>query len=404
MLLEFTVGNYLSFKDRKTLSLEASSITEFPQNVIDLDNFELLRSAVIYGANSSGKSNFLSALTKMRKIVIESGKQTSTDKIEVSPFLLNTETEKCSSYFEILFLIDGIRYRYGFEIDTDVVHSEWLYVKRKDKETELFTRVNGDIDVSKNFTEGTGLEKRTRDNGLFLSTVDQFNGAISNKIMKWFDNYIILSGVDHQKNRSLSIALMKDNGFKSRFTKFICDFNLGFSGITTNDDNNTDNNLIITHHNKYDVNNELIGSIPFSLISHESSGTNKLFDMAGYIWLGLRVGTIVIIDELDAKLHPLITQAIVKLFNSPESNPNNAQLIFATHDTNLLNYAGLRRDQIYFTEKDQYEATDLYSLVEYKDDGDKKIRKDRSFEKDYIEGRYGAIPFVGGLTKLFSNG
>jgi hypothetical protein len=126
--------------------------------------------------------------------------------------------------------------------------------------------------------------------------------------------------------------------------------------------------------------------------------------MSGVITFCLRLGKVVVIDELDAKLHPLLTMAIVKLFNSPETNPKNAQLIFATHDTNLLNYGCFRRDQIYFTEKDRFEATDLYSLAEYKEPDGKKVRKDRSFEKDYIEGRYGAIPFVGDFSKLITDG
>lgn len=267
------------------------------------------------------------------------------------------------------------------------------------KETELFIRTMDDFDISKHFSEGQGLEQKTRHNGLFLSTVDQFNGTIANQIMKWFDNFTVLSGLDHERNRNFSVMLMKDNNFKERFRKFLCNFNLGFTGITM-DENDSD---VLTGHNKYDVNNELIENVFFSLTTHESSGTNKLFDMAGYIWGGLFIGKVVIVDELDAKLHPLITQAIVKLFNSRESNPHNAQLIFATHDTNLLSYGGFRRDQIYFTEKDHYEATDLYSLVEYKDIDDVKIRKDSSFEKDYIKGRYGAIPYIGDFSSLLKS-
>ena len=126
--------------------------------------------------------------------------------------------------------------------------------------------------------------------------------------------------------------------------------------------------------------------------------------MAGHLIYGLKLGALTIIDELDAKLHPLLTMAIVKLFNSPIHNPENAQLIFATHDTNLLNYGCFRRDQIYFTEKDNFESTDLYSLVEYIEPDGTKVRNDRSFEKDYISGRYGAIPFVGDFSKLIANG
>ena len=132
MLIEFTVGNYLSFKDKKTLSLEATAIKENPENVIEVGKHKLLRSAVIYGANSSGKSNFLKAIDRMTDIVVSSAKNNSTSDIDVDPFLLTTETEKQPSYFEIFFLIDGIRYRYGFEADKKIIHTEWLF-ERKDK-------------------------------------------------------------------------------------------------------------------------------------------------------------------------------------------------------------------------------------------------------------------------------
>lgn len=400
MLLEFTVGNYLSFKDKKTLSLEASAITEFGENVIDRSNFKLLRSAVIYGANSSGKSNLINAFIKMRSVVTESATKTSTTEIGIIPFLLSTETEELPSHFEILFIINSTRYRYGFEVDNEIVHAEWLFSYTGKKETELFTRIKNDLDVAKEFQEGIGLEERTRDNALFLSIVDQFNGNIAKEIMEWFNGIFVVSGINHEHNSFMTMAFLKNPQFGDKLKSFIEEFNLGFNKLDLKEDSTS----VKTFHHKFDKNGEIVGATEFSLVTNESSGTNKLFDMTGHIWLGLYIGRLVVIDELDAKLHPLITQAIVKLFNSPKSNPNNGQLIFATHDTNLLNYGGFRRDQIYFTEKDQYEATDLYSLVEYKPINNQKIRKDRRFEKDYIEGRYGAIPFVGGFKDLFNNG
>jgi hypothetical protein len=136
------------------------------------------------------------------------------------------------------------------------------------------------------------------------------------------------------------------------------------------------------------------------LSEHESAGTNKLFDLSGYIVFVLVYGRVLIIDELDSKLHPILTQEIIKLFNNPETNPKNAQLIFTTHDTNLLGANLFRRDQIWFTEKDEFEATDMYSLLEFKDEDGNTIRKDRSFEKDYIRGRYGAIPYISNYQEI----
>jgi len=160
---------------------------------------------------------------------------------------------------------------------------------------------------------------------------------------------------------------------------------------------------VSTSHNKFDAQGNQIGFCDFDLRDQESSGTNKVIDISGPIFDTLLNGGILVVDELDAKLHPLMTAAITNLFNSPDYNINKAQLIFATHDTNLLSYGKFRRDQIYFLEKDKFEATDLYSLIDYKEEGT-KIRKDRSFEKDYINGRYGAIPFIGDFEKLVKNG
>lgn len=406
MLIEFTVGNHLSFKDKKTLSLEASSIKEFEQNTFKAGNYDLLKSIAIYGANSSGKSNLLKSLATMKNIVKSSAQMSSSDKINVKPFLLNTATENEPSYFEILMLIDKVRYRYGFEIDEDIIHSEWLFECKSKTERILFLRDREKIEITKDFPEGTGIEDRTRENALFLSSVDQWNGEISKKIMSWFSGQVYsISGLMHEGRRPVTLQLSRSSTYKSQFDGFLTQFNLGFNEFKVDPQkNDKDQTEISTLHNKYEVDGSISSTYWFDLVTQESSGTNKIFDLAGYFMAGLLLGKSIIIDELDAKLHPLLTMSIVRLFNSPEHNPKNGQLIFATHDTNLLNHGCLRRDQIYFTEKNQFEETDLYSLVEYKNGNGEKIRNDRSFEKDYINGRYGAIPFIGDFSNLMKNG
>jgi uncharacterized protein len=404
MLLEFTVGNYLSFKDKKTLSLEATAIKEFEDNVFNVGGYKLLRSAVIYGANSSGKSNLLKALNTMREIVINSANKSSTDEIDTVPFLLSTETENQPSFFEVLFLIDGIRYRYGFELNRKYVHAEWLFERKgSNKEKALFVREKDTIEITNNFNEGKGLEERTRANALFLSVVDQFNGTLSKKIIFWFKNQLIVSGLQHEKNRDLNDVFLKESIIAIWIENFLSTLGLGFEELALIETENS-KNYIATYHNKYNKAGNILGKHEFRLLEQESAGTNKLVDIAGHIGVALLAGRLTVIDELDAKLHPLLTIAIVKLFNSPEHNSKNAQLIFATHDTNLLNYGCFRRDQIYFTEKDRFEATDLCSLVEYKEPDGTKVRNDRSYEKDYIAGRYGAIPFIGNFSNLLDNG
>jgi len=404
MLIEFTVGNHLSFKDKKTLSLEASSIKEFEENTFKANNYTLLKSAVIYGANSSGKSNLLKSLATMRSIVQESAKMSSKDKIDVKPFLLNTETENMPSYFEILILIDNVRYRYGFEADENMIHSEWLFRRKVKTESFLFIRDKDKIEITKEFQEGKGIEERTRDNALFLSVVDQWNGDIAKKIIGWFSGAVdILSGLSHDDNKLLTIALNKSSNLKGYVNNIINQLDLGFKEFKVDRDNKENTSSVFTYHNKYDSTGNVIDSRWFDLSAEESSGTNRIFDLAGYVAIGLLFNRVIFIDELDAELHPLLTLGIVKLFNSSEHNVSNGQLIFATHDTNLLTYGEFRRDQIYFTEKNQFEETDLYSLVEFKDPNGIKTRNDRSFEKDYIRGRYGAIPFIGDFSSLLNN-
>jgi hypothetical protein len=406
MLLEFTVGNFLSFKDKKTFSLEAGSISEHKDNVAKEGKYKVLRSAVIYGANSSGKSNFIKALDFMVTIIKNSSKLNSTDKLNAKPFLLNTETENSPSFFEILFTDANKRYRYGFEINNDKIHSEWLYILdgKSNKETLFFIRNLNGIGVSEVFEEAKGFIENARENGLFLSLLDQLNIEVAKTVMLFVNlNLKVISGIEHKDNISMTKSFYEfDDNYKKKVEIFIKNLNLGFSNfiVEINNEDAFFENKIKTSHRKFDKFGNLDSFVDFKLKDQESSGTNKLFDIVGYIVYSLEFGGVLVIDELDSKLHPILTQEIIKLFNNPETNPKNAQLIFTTHDTNLLGANLFRRDQIWFTEKDDFEATDMYSLLEFKDEDGNTIRKDRSFEKDYIRGRYGAIPYISNFQEV----
>ncbi len=424
MLFEFSVGNYLSFKEIKTLNLVASSISDYKEtNTISSERHTLLKGAIIYGANASGKSNFIRALSTMKRIVMQSFSQSSTKELGVTPFLLNSETEKSPSYFEVLFEILGIRYRYGFEVTDKEVVGEWLYESKKNAEKLLFIRERDGIEVSKSYKEAENLESKTRDNALFLSVIDQFNGVVAKRIMNWFNNFITISGLTHE-NYELATFKMLD---KKNTAKILGDFydqlDLGFDGLSVDKEKFNPKRIpedapealvkllvkdlegalrfkIKTLHKKFDKKNKKIGEVEFDMRSQESAGTNKMFNISGPIFDVLQDGGVLVVDELDSSLHPLMTLAITRLFNSDKDNSKNAQLIFSTHDTNLFSYGKYRRDQIYFVEKDKYGASDLYSLVEYREEDGTKVRKDRSFENDYIEGRYGAIPYIGDISKI----
>jgi len=421
MLIEFSVGNYKSFKTTVKFSMVAANLSsknkELDQNNIFSykKSISLLKSAAIYGANASGKSNFIKALDLMRNFVINSSKETqATEEINVENYRLSTETEGKPSFFEIIFSSNGVRYRYGFEIDKNQIHSEWLY-RAKEREINLFLRNENKISTKDVFREGKGLESKTRNNALFLSVCAQFNGEISTEILKWFRNIGIISGVNDSTYRPFTVNKLDDSYFKDRILSFIREFDFGISDLNVKHSSLTEDSLlkgipnflanllveqgsnrmsIQTTHKKYDQNNDHIKDEIFDLDKNESDGTQKAFSFSGPLLDVLQNGKILVVDELDARFHPIITQSIVQMFHDEFTNPSNAQLIFTTHDTNLLDNKFFRRDQIWFTEKNRFGATDLYSLVDF------KIRNDASFEKDYISGKYGGIPFIGGLKRL----
>jgi AAA15 family ATPase/GTPase len=407
MLVQFTVGNFLSFKDKKTLSMTSANITECEDSNVTDDHHKLLKGAVIYGANSSGKSNFINALVTLRTLIIISSKLSSTDELNITPYELNLSTIGKPSFFEIVMIIDGVRYRYGLEATAKGITAEWLFEAKKKKEKPLFIREGDGIEVMKSFPEGTNLEEKTRDNGLFLAVADQFNGVIAKRIFAWFKLFYPFSGLAaHENFRHISSYLLTSADYKDSLKRFFLDLDLGFSDIKVNkvnEDKKEEQYEIFTVHEVFDDNNELSHTVRFNLSDRESAGTNKLYNLGCLIFTVLKFGGLLVVDELDTSLHPNLTVVITRLFNSKQDNPHNAQLIFTTHDTNLLENGNYRRDQIYFVEKDHYGASDLYSLVEYKEPGGKTVRKDRSFKKDYIQGRYGAIPYIGNLSNLINN-
>ncbi len=400
MLVQFEVNNFASIKDTVTFSLKAGTKNTHSFHV---RKYDLLQSVVLYGANASGKSNLLKAMNVMVALVLNKNKvSSSVDRLEHQPFLLNSETETASTSFEMIFIVDEIIYRYGFEYDSETVYAEWLFADEKGTEAKLFYR---DIDEKfyvnpTKFKEGKGLEDRTLDNHLFLWKCDSENGTISKKIIKWFFQLNMIDGLD---NRGKDTTNKLDDGlFKKNILELVKVADLGILDIDTKEDNSHDyilNELYkklnikktITIHQKFDKDNNLIGDVAFNLEENESLGTRKFFTISSPILDALENGTVLIIDELDASLHPLLTMHLIKMFHNKELNKKSAQLIFATHDTNLLQDDLLCRDQVWFAEKDRYGATDIYSLLEYK----VKTRKDSNKEKLYLQGRYGAIPYIG---------
>jgi len=406
MLIEFSVGNYRSFKEVVTFSMVAASLVA-DNNTVNGNNLfsatkeiELLKSAAVYGANASGKSNLVRAISFMKEFTINSAVGNRiTNEIETESYRLNIESEKTSSYFEIVFIIGNTRYRYGFEVDRQRIKSEWLYQILRTKEAQLFDRQNNKIKVFSRFSEGQSLENKTRKNALFLSVVAQFNGNIATDIVDWFNELNIFNSLDDDDYDNATIEALIEGHRTQDLIGLVTSLDLGIKDIQMIKTPMPEFPSIISYevktaHWKYDGEENRVDTEYFELDENESAGTQKLFNISGLLINILQTGEILIVDELDARLHPLISCAIVKLFNSRITNPHNAQLIFTTHDTNLLSANMFRKDQIWFTEKDRYGATDLYSLVEY------DIPDDAPFEQDYIAGKYGAIPFIGDLNRV----
>ena len=424
MLFNFTIGNYRSFSDRKTLSMEPAAISDFPGNIAQKSQYKFLSSAVIYGANASGKSNLLRGMGTMRRIVVESFDKRSVTEIPYDPFLLNSDNTNEPTFYEVVFLAENMKYRYGFEADKNTIKAEWLFETKIKTEKPLFLRVPEGIEVMPRFTEGKDLEEKTRDNALFLSVVDQFNGKIASGIMKWFRSFNVISGLTHDNYRAITFAMLDSPDSNNILTNYFSQIDLGFDKIKIEKKEFNPEELptdlpedvfkqlisdlegktmvnLRTIHKVFDNNRKIVKEVEFDTRRQESSGTNKIIDLSGPIFKTLNEGGVLVIDELDAKLHPLLTLSIVRLFQNQETNKEGAQLIFASHDTNILSICKLRRDQIYFVEKNRFGASELYSLVEYNKEG--KVRKDRSFEKDYINGRYGAIPYFGNVNAMLEN-
>lgn len=423
MLINFTVGNFRSFKDKKTLNLQASRLRGKDANLIRKCDMRLLRSAVIYGANSSGKSNLIKAFAMMKNVITSSVRLNPTSELAYEPFLLAVGNENKPTYFEVEF-IKGRIFRYGFEYDKTTILKEWLFERKSgaNAEKEVFLRIKNDIRTY-DFQEGEGLESKTNKNRLFLSLVAQLGGALSQEILGWFENFEILSGIVHKEYASDTKETLIDGGEKcDKIKSLLMKFSLGFNDITaTRRDMIADDlppriwkspkqkkNLLdffyiekfSTSHSRYDETGKIKDSLFFDPEVFESEGTKKMIDIIGPIVDALLDGKVLAIDELDAKLHPLLTKKIINIFNSNVENPNNAQLIFATHDTNLLSAELFRKDQIWFTEKNKMEQTDLYSLNNMVMPNGEKVRNDSSYEKNYIEGRYGAIPYFNSPMKV----
>jgi AAA15 family ATPase/GTPase len=426
MLIQFTVGNFKSFKDRATLSLEATADDWLEEaNVGVIGERRFLKSVALFGPNAGGKSNFLQAMKQFRNWVMNSSKNAQSEEpIPVVPFRLHIETETAPSFFEAVFLHKESKYRYGFEATSAAVTSEWLFSQKDSiRETRLFTREREKIDVSDSFKEGKGLETRTRPNALFLSVVAQFNGPTSIEIMNWMNHFRDAPDLDQDYSALIRYTAnrLKETEYAHLIRELARKADMGIETLQTRElapetaahllpkatpDHLRDAILsgefsafsIKTYHQKYGLNAQPLAPVEFDLKLDESAGTQRFIALTGPFLFTLKHGATLFLDEFEARLHPSLTKALIGMYNS-SANTENAQLIFATHDEGLLNPKRIRRDQVWFVEKDNFGASRLYSLAEFKG-----VRKEAKFGKEYLLGQFGAVPHIGDFEEILTHG
>lgn len=412
MLIEFSVKNFLSFKEKVTLSMEKGNGDENLENVITNNITDLLKTAAIYGANASGKSNILKAFTCAILMVRNSNLIPIEGKWNfIKPFLFDETSKKSPSEFEFIFIVNNVKYRYFFSADENKVYDEILDAYYSQKPTNIFTRTktnNYVFNSDKNKLES--LATNNTENKLFLSTATTWNYDKTKDAFLWFSTAIdTYDSFNEIADKDLIDYSNDDESLKTFSLKLLKEADILIKDITVDyEEKEIDSTMVdmfipplARNGKKYKIknvnielehevvdnnNNRHIYKLNFN---EESSGTRVLFAFAPFLKRAFENTKIIIVDELEKSMHPSLVKFIVKLFNNENINKANSQLIFTTHATNLLDLELLRRDQIWFTEKNPDNGvSELYPLDSF------SVRKDENISKGYINGRYGAIPFI----------
>lgn len=443
MLIDFTFNNYLSFADEANFSMVASNtVKECEDDIASINNVwknpegtqRLLKSAAIYGANGSGKSSIVSCMADYRLLVLKSFmNEKIISHVSKKYYRFFVENAEKPVSMQMIFLCNGTRYRLGFQLKDGKVIKEWLFCLSKGsvKESYCYKRELTNITVnSRVFKGANGVSQKTRIDSLFISTCAQFNVDIAMEIKDWIGKkFNILSGDDDTmaytaetfmhddeiRNNIIKIINLVDNNIKgidvkeslvedkdiqAEQDKDLAETLMKIRNVNSTTPSEIKKVEIFSKHNVFDEKGT-IGATAIPFIA-ESLGTIRLFSFLGPWFDTLRKGGVLIIDEFGMSLHTKLSIELLKLFSAIE-NPYGAQLIITTHDTNILRKELLRRDQIWFTEKSDLGVSDLYSLVEYKINQANSVRNDASFGKDYLLGRYGAIPYFGNISQFIAD-
>jgi uncharacterized protein len=421
MLIEFQVSNFRSFRDRQTFSTVVGAYPEhLESNTFDpkLPGFgRLVRSAAVYGPNAAGKTNLLRALQFLQALVLNSASTTPGTSPPYSPFKFAKSTRSKPSEFQVTFVQDGVRYEYGLSMDAARIRAEWLMEYVNPRGRAIFERTYDEkkkkyIWKFSSFLKGqrSVWSEATRPDALFLSTAIQLNSKQLLPVYEWFQKRLVIIVGVSALNPALTLQLLNEPDGKAKLLPFLREADLGITGIDVKREsipsgagpmmivgapyieqqpgNATPNLLKITMSHSTGTKEEVGLDL-----SEESAGTQVLFRSAG-AWLNVfDKGEVLLVDEIDTSLHPLLTRFLIDRFHSGVTNARNAQLIFTTHNTSFLDQILFRRDQIWFVEKGAEGASKLYPLTDF------RPRNDEVLERWYLRGRYGALPVIDEIEK-----
>jgi AAA15 family ATPase/GTPase len=410
MLLEFSIGNYRSFNDIQVLNFRATGLVsenkEVDQNnIVEEGDQRVLKTVGIYGSNGSGKSNILNGLRLFCNLVLRSLESESAMDAAANPFMLSEETPEHAGFFQIQLLLNQKKYRYGFTLSfKGTVLQEWLFGPAERNETWYFKRTGQDIKSNPDwFREGHDLPietVRVRANTLFLTFVSAYNGPISQNIRSFivkditFDCSALLSkshigfrfATGSSSRYKQTNQLLKE-GKTEMVLQWLKSAGLIYSNITLEQENNFEK--VMLEKNVFNKEGTILGATQVELDEDESAGTRKFYSYIGILHKKFTEGGVLVSDKIDNNFHPFLLQQLICFFNNPAINTAGAQLLFTSHNTNLLQPDILRRDQIYFTEKSNKDETILYSLADLKG-----IRNNADFARQYLAGFYGALPML----------
>lgn len=419
MLLRFAVENFKSFSSAQEIVFASSALVDEGVDLIPFDGAPkgtILPAMVVYGANASGKSNLVGAIARMRDKVLNSHRQGKPkSNVSYDPFLLDNEFEDMSTKFDMDFVIDNVRYNYGFEFNGDQYTGEWLFSFPKKLPRMLFERSETGIEFGRHLKgRNSIIWELTRENSLFLSAATQNHHEELTKVAEFFEGISIQIPSDSSGAATSFLINRRDDGqIASEVIECLKELGTGVTGYRLKKDEYSDSEKKLSTKllellsevlpNEADELAELPeqlnerreiqlshknvqGEDVYFDLSNESAGTRGLLASLPKVLKTLNAGGLIVFDELDLSLHTKAAEFVLKMFASKETNPHGAQLLATTHDTNLLDAGCLRRDQIWFTEKDAFGSTEIYPLT------DISTRKSDNIERGYLQGRYGAIP------------